>query len=425
MQVFGKACGAVGDGVHDDTAAIRRAIAACAAAGGGDVVLENGCYLSGALELLDGVHLVLLRGAVLKASARLADFDRLPLPACDVGEPLGFIYAIGRRDVGLAGEGRIDLSGAAFFKDAPRMPFPGQSEPLTDAQAQEATLAVMPRLNQPILFSGCQNVRLTDLRITDSPCWTVTFSRCDRVTVRGVTIDNSLLIPNSDGMGFTMSTDVTVSDCVISCADDCLTFCGTKRAAVQNCILRSRSTAVRIGYISNETRQLSLQNLVIHDSNRALVFQASRQSRIYDVSIDHVVMHTRLFWGAWWGQGEPLTMITSGDGEIRGVTVSGVRARCAHGIALYGHAPGRIAGVTLRDWELTVTGEGSRPDTAFLDFRDEKTVSLPQKRMPWCYAEGTAGLTLRNIAVKADGAAKDWDISPITEEKEATPWQEK
>ena len=431
MQISVKTCGAVGDGLTDDTAAVRRAIAACAAAGGGDVVFDNGRYLCGALPLLDGVHLAIGRGAVVKASPRLADFDRLPLPSCDVGERLGFIYAIGRRDVGITGEGTIDLSGGAFFRGAGRMPFPGQQEPLTAAQAAEATLAVMPRLNQPILFYDCENVRLTDVRIVDSPCWTATVSLCRRVTVRGVTIDNSLIIPNSDGMGFTLSEDVTVSDCVISCADDCLTFCGTKRAAVQNCILRSRSSAVRIGYIAGETRQLVLQNLVIHDSNRAFIFQGSRGSQIRDVLISGVNMHTRLFHGAWWGQGEPLTMVTSGDGSICGVTVAEVRAVCAHGIALYAHEPGRIADVTLHDWTLTVTGEGSRPDTAFLDFRDEKTVPLPPARMPWGYAEGVTGLTVRNMDVRAADEAEVWDISPIWDishtatQQEDTAWQER
>ena len=124
-------------------------------------------------------------------------------------------------------------------------------------------------------------------------------------------------------------------------------------------------------------------------------------------------------------------MVTSGDGSICGVTVAEVRAVCAHGIALYAHEPGRIADVTLHDWTLTVTGEGSRPDTAFLDFRDEKTVPLPPARMPWGYAEGVTGLTVRNMDVRAAEEAEMWDISPIwdishtTTQQEDTAWQER
>ena len=135
MKFSVKDYGAVGNGVAKDTEAIRKAIAACSAAGGGEVVFDNGCYISGTLELLDGVTLYLEKGAVLKASSDLKDFTNLPLPSCDVGERIGFIYAIGKRDIGFAGEGVVDFSSEAFFTDE-RMPFPGQQDPLTPEQAE-------------------------------------------------------------------------------------------------------------------------------------------------------------------------------------------------------------------------------------------------------------------------------------------------
>ena len=69
--------GAVGDGLTMNTAAIGAAVRACSAAGGGEVRFPVGCFVSGTIELLDGVTLHLDRGAVLKASGNLADFEKL------------------------------------------------------------------------------------------------------------------------------------------------------------------------------------------------------------------------------------------------------------------------------------------------------------------------------------------------------------
>lgn len=58
--------GAQGDGVTDDTAALQRAIDACAAQGGGRVVVPGGVYKTYTLSLKSDVDLHLERGATLK-----------------------------------------------------------------------------------------------------------------------------------------------------------------------------------------------------------------------------------------------------------------------------------------------------------------------------------------------------------------------
>ena len=414
MQFSVKDFGAVGDGKTKDTEAIRRAIAACSAAGGGEVSFPNGTYISGTLELLDGVTLFMEKGATLRASGDLADFEKLPLDSCDVGVRIGFIYAIGKRDIGLAGPGIIDFASDAFFRTDERMPFPGQQNPLTPRQQAEATLAIPPRLNQPVCIHDSTNVVFQDIRLVNSPCWTVSMVNCTHVTVDRVTVDNSLLVPNSDGLGFSVSTDVTVSNCHISCADDCLTFCGTKQATVSNCVLRSRSTAIRIGYLEEVTEDLVFSNLVIHDTNRAIIFQGTKNSVIRNVLMQNIVIHTRRYEGAWWGSGEPLTMVSgSENGSIRHVMITNVRAECARGIALRGLPMGNVEDILLRDWRLTITAECEPAGEHWVDFRDEEERRLPDGCMPWLYAENIRGLRLDNMMTDKTGAAADVDITPI------------
>ena len=60
--------GAVGDGVRDCTTAFRDTIAACAAAGGGRVLVPEGRFLTGAIHLKSRVNLHVSDGATIAFS---------------------------------------------------------------------------------------------------------------------------------------------------------------------------------------------------------------------------------------------------------------------------------------------------------------------------------------------------------------------
>jgi polygalacturonase len=118
--------GARGDGRTLDTAAIQRAIDACAARGGGVVRLGGGVFLSGTIVLRDRITLEIAPGAVLRASPRIADFR--PFPPEDVSKiavdgstqnkgngPYHLIHAEGAHDIAVTGGGRIEGNGAAYW----------------------------------------------------------------------------------------------------------------------------------------------------------------------------------------------------------------------------------------------------------------------------------------------------------------------
>ena len=63
--------GAAGDGRAFDGTAIQQAIDACGGAGGGQVLLPAGEYVSGTLVLRDNVTLMISRGATLRGSKDL------------------------------------------------------------------------------------------------------------------------------------------------------------------------------------------------------------------------------------------------------------------------------------------------------------------------------------------------------------------
>jgi len=108
--------GAVGDGITKDTAAIQAAIDRCAAAGGGQVILEGGSFLSGRIDLKTGVDLHIERDAVLLFSTDPRDYPEIQSPNWQPEYAVRFnrrcyIFADDCQDIAITGRGAIDCQG--------------------------------------------------------------------------------------------------------------------------------------------------------------------------------------------------------------------------------------------------------------------------------------------------------------------------
>src|SRR5499433_2145188 len=108
--------GAIADGKTDNTEAIRKAIAACNAAGGGRVVVTPGVFLTGAIHLKSDVNLHVTEGATLKfipdpAKYLPVVFTRFEGTECMNYSPL--IYAFEQENIAVTGKGTLDGSASA------------------------------------------------------------------------------------------------------------------------------------------------------------------------------------------------------------------------------------------------------------------------------------------------------------------------
>ena len=100
--------GAVGDGTTLNTAALQKAIDACAQQKGGTVLVPAGVFRTGPIQLQSNVTLQLEAGAVLRASEAIADYRA-------GGRVRPLISARDAMNVTICGRGTIDGRGTAFM----------------------------------------------------------------------------------------------------------------------------------------------------------------------------------------------------------------------------------------------------------------------------------------------------------------------
>jgi polygalacturonase len=229
--------GAVGDGAKDCTAAIRAAIDACQAAGGGRVVVPRGVFLTGPVHLRSGVDLHLAEGATLRFSNDPRHYLPHVLTRFEGVELMNYsplIYALGQRNIAVTGTGTLDgqaddahwwawkgrdrnsstpnqaAARNALFEMAAR------GVPVADRVFGEGH-CLRPNFVQPY---RCQNVLIEGVTIVNSPMWEINPVLCSNVTVRNVRIDSHG--PNNDGCDPESCRDVLIEGCVFDTGDDCI-----------------------------------------------------------------------------------------------------------------------------------------------------------------------------------------------------------
>jgi polygalacturonase/pectin methylesterase-like acyl-CoA thioesterase len=253
----------------DASAAISAAIAACAKAGGGHVVVPAGQWGTGPVRLLGGVDLHLERGAVLRFSTNPADYPnvrtRFEGVECMNFQPL--IYAEGQSDIAVSGEGLLDgqASPANWWAWHSGQKGPDREDRMALFQMGEEGVPVERRVFggshrlRPsfIEFTRCRNILIEGVAIIRSPMWEIHPVLCQNVTVRGVRI--SSLGPNNDGCDPECSRDVLIQDCLFNTGDDCIAIKSgrnndgrrvgvpVENIIVRGCVMRDGHGGVSIG----------------------------------------------------------------------------------------------------------------------------------------------------------------------------------
>jgi len=256
LRIFDvKEYGAIGNGNVLDTASINRAIDDCHARGGGVAYVPPGIYLSGTVILKSNVTLYLEAGATLLGSKNIRDYALQAGPSLlgDANQK-HLVFARDAENIGLAGPGRIDGQGSSFWVPSGRV-VPPSAESWQDVATYDWKPLDRP---SPLLeFYNCKNLRIEEVHIENAAGWTLRPVHCDNVFIRGITIRNPVIGPNTDGIDPTGCQNVFISDCLIATGDDAICLKSespyggevrvSKNITISNCVLTGCCNGLKFG----------------------------------------------------------------------------------------------------------------------------------------------------------------------------------
>ncbi len=281
--------GAKGDSITLCTRAIQKAIDAAWLAGGGQVIVPSGIYLTGTIELKSNVVFHLVSGSRIKGSPDINDYKEFSWGHNRDRQPWHLVTARNATNVTIEGQGIIDGNGPAFWKEYNADSFPQW------IKAKEQKISPMLEIQE------CQDIRIKDVTLKTGGGWTLNLYNSDRVQVSGIKILNNVYAPNGDGIDISGCTDVTISDCIIKTCDDAICLktmvdsreC--KRVTVTNCVIECLCAALKIGNESfRNISQVTFSNCIIYGSSRAFAIYAESAGTISDIMVNNIISDTRV-----------------------------------------------------------------------------------------------------------------------------------
>ena len=394
--------GAEGDGKALNTAAIQKAIDCCAADGGGMVIIPAGKFLSGTICLKSNVELHLESGAELISSLDPADMPDLMGGFEDDNRDTGweggcFLLARHAENVTISGAGRIDGRGReVFYEDD------------ADGGSHESPLKVRGYRPRMSFLDDVRNLTVRGVTFYDAAFWTLHMAGCRNVLIDGIRIENNERGPNNDGIDPDSCQNVIIRGCIITCADDAIVVKTTapmtkkygpcENILISNCILRSHSSALKIGTETwGDIHHVTMSDCVLDRCTRGIGIWSRDGGRIHDIMIHHITGSTRRYRDrvkqdsevvVWWGKGEAVFLSATQragveriPGVIESITMDDLHITCEGAIMLAGETDSPIRDVSIRDSSFTWKRQGSLPP----DCLDEQ----PSKRGVYPYAVPT------------------------------------
>ncbi len=429
--------GAVGDGQTLNTKAIQRAIDKASRSGGGKVIIPEGRFLTGTLEMKSNVELYLEKNALLLGSTNPAHYRSLDTkglpesPKKDDNSQLALLTAVKANNISITGKGTVDGQGLALALAIDSLHHSGiVVDPNYSSYAGRPNEKMRPKL---IRFSGCDNVRFSEATFKNSSCWGLSIDLCNHLLLDGITVSNRAYW-NNDGMDITDCKNVRITNCTISAADDgiCLKsyFPGYADDSIYiaHCTVRSGASALKFGTASyGGFKNITIEDVKVFDTYRsAIAIESVDGGTIENINIRNIIAKNT---------GNAL-FIRLGNrygntpGIVKNIHISNVNVQIpfvrpdinddlrADESSYHNNYPGSITGipgayvqdVVLENIEITYPGKASKGQAYFGLYRlkefPEKIKDYPEYSMfgempAWgFYVRHAKGISMKNVTLK-------------------------
>lgn len=262
-----------------NTIRIQKAIDELSAKGGGTIVVPNGKWMTGRIQLKSNINFHLENEAQLTFSGEIKDFLPVVFTRIEGIEVMSLgacIYANNATNIAITGNGKLtgpqkgSIRDNILTKDVidnvidPKTPV---TERIVDGKKQNWIFP--PMFISPI---NCKKVYIEGVSLSNTAFWNIVPIYCDNVIIRGVTV-NSVGTPRGDGIDIESSKNVLIEYCNLSAGDDCFTMKAgrgedgirvnksTENVVVRYCLALKGHGGITCG---SETAGM-IRNLYVHD----------------------------------------------------------------------------------------------------------------------------------------------------------------
>lgn len=219
---------------------------------GGTVIIDGGDYVTTTVEMKSGVTLFITKNSSLISNESGKGYEKHK----------AILYAENCENITLTGGGKIKGNGHLFGFE------PVASENNTtppkyidviemrrDYRSQ-LRFAHPSKYGGPVYFKNCQNILVDNFIIENSAYWTFKLVNCENLDVKNFVINNNRNVANADGIDIAGTSNVNISHCFISTADDGIviknaSWLGNTGAMhdiiISDCEIISRTNAIKVG----------------------------------------------------------------------------------------------------------------------------------------------------------------------------------
>ncbi|MGA2325116.1 MAG: glycoside hydrolase family 28 protein [Bryobacteraceae bacterium] len=421
--------GAKNDASARSTAAIKRAIEACTAAGGGTVYFPAGTYLTGAIELASNLVLDIDAGATIRFHTDLAEYPLVKgrLEGVEVLTPAPLIGGRNLENVTITGRGTLTTDNAewrmrASDPEARKMwasvlQRRERKEEVPEEDLRKAALALRPSMIRPM---DSKNILIEGIHIVGSSMWTIHLLYCENVVVRNVIVE-TFPGANTDGIDVDSSREVRISDSYFDTGDDAICIKSgkdadgrrvgrpTENVTITNCTVRRAHGAVVLGSeTAGGIRNVVASNIVSKGTDHGIRIKSGRGrgGLIENIRFDNWVIenpgreaiivtnyYTRV----------PVEPVSERTPVFRNIAISNVTVSGAPAVASIEGLP------EMPVWGLRITdliGSGRRGLRAFnTEGLELRNVRLEAADGPAFLIRDSAGLDLDRVESRQPNAA--------------------